>query len=106
MIGGEPGLLIDPACRLLIAGFEARYVWTDEVDARGDKRKVPDKSLTEANVMDALRYLLLSRSKPTGETRIPQANAGSSALLGHNGGPPMNGGGLQTGWDVLAPHGE
>jgi hypothetical protein len=105
MIGGEPGLLIDPSCRLLIAGFEARYVWTDEVDARGDKRKVPDKSLTEANVMDALQYLLLSRSKPTGESRIPQGDAGSSGLLGHNGGPPMDGGGLQTGWDVLAPYG-
>lgn len=60
MWAGQPGLLIDPVCKFLIRGFEARYVWKDEVNKSGDKRKVPDKSYTEANVMDAGQYLLLS----------------------------------------------
>lgn len=105
--GGQPGLLIDPSCTFLTAGFEARYVWTEEVDHSGAKRKVPDKRLTEANVMDALQYLLLSEARPTGLSPIsfPQ---GKAPLLGHNGGPPMGpepAGGLRTGFDVLNPYG-
>jgi hypothetical protein len=102
---GRTGLLIDPSCAFLIAGFEARYVWTFEVDARGDKRKVPNKSLTEANVMDALQYLLLShvRADGTSEPRSPQ----DTGLIGHNGGPSLGGeqGGLSTGYDILNPYG-
>jgi hypothetical protein len=107
MHGGEPGLLIDPSCKFLIRGFEARYVWTDQIDASGDKRKVPNKQLTEANVMDALQYLLLSKSRGDGMSPIsfPQ---GKSALMGHNGGPrmaPEPAGGLVTGWNVTNPYG-
>ena len=105
--GGQPGLLIDPSCTFLIAGFEARYVWTEETDHTGAKRKVPDKRLTEANVMDAAQYLLLSEARPTGlsPNSFPQ---GKAALLGHNGGPrmaPEPAGGLRTGFDVLNPYG-
>jgi hypothetical protein len=105
--GGRPGLLIHPRCKYLIRGFEARYVWKDEVDANGDKRKVPDKSLTEANVMDALQYLLLSKHKANGLSPISFPHGD----MGHNGGPPMHGrpmqdpGGLSTGYDVLNPYG-
>lgn len=103
---GRVGLLIDPSCAFLIAGFEARYVWTDEINAQGDKRKVPDKTLTEANVMDALQYLLLSehRADGTSPTSFPGQPTG---LIGHNGGPPLSGGdgGLRTGFDVLNPYG-
>ncbi len=108
MHGGEPGPLPDPACRLLIRGLEARYVWTDEIDASGDKRKVPDKRLTEANVMDGLQYLLLSKSRGDGMSPI-SFPAGKSALLGHNGGPrmaPDQPGGLSTGWSIHQPYGE
>lgn len=103
---GRTGLLIDPSCAFLIAGFEARYVWTDEVNAQGDKRKVPDKSLTEANVMDALQYLLLSEHKADG-TSVGSFPGQSTGLIGHNGGPPLSGGegGLRTGFDVLNPYG-
>lgn len=105
--GGQPGLLIDPECTFLITGFEARYVWTEETDANGAKRKVPDKSLTEANVMDAAQYLLLSEARPTGLSPISFPE-GKSALMGHNGGPrmgPQPTGGLRTGFDVLNPYG-
>lgn len=85
---GQPGLLIDPSCKFLIAGFEARYVWTDEIDTSGDKRKVPDKRLTEANVMDALQYLLLSKSRGDGLSPASFPD-GKAALMGHNGGPRM-----------------
>lgn len=106
---GQPGLLIDPGCTFLIAGFEARYVWTDEVNAQGDKRKVPDKSLTEANVMDALQYLLLSEHKADGTAlgSFPADHRPES--MGHNGGPPLNDaggfGGLSTTYDILNPYG-
>jgi hypothetical protein len=105
--GGAPGLLIDPSCRFLIAGFEARYVWTDEVTPQGDKRKVPDKRLTEANVMDALQYLLLSEVLGTGESPLSalDRNPKPEGLMGHNGGPALNGVGLGTAWDVLNPYG-
>ncbi|AUC52305.1 hypothetical protein CDO87_03480 [Sagittula sp. P11] len=112
--GGEPGLLIDPhGCPILIRGFEARYVWTEEVNKTGDKRKVPDKSFTEANVHDGLQYLLLSQHR--GDGLSPYAahaddkrpGRQSRGNMGHNGGPPIGaqGGGLQTGWDVLNPYG-
>uniref|UniRef100_UPI002FDE1DA5 hypothetical protein n=1 Tax=Pararhodobacter sp. TaxID=2127056 RepID=UPI002FDE1DA5 len=103
--GGAPGLLIDPACKLLIAGFEARYVWTDEVTSTGDKRKVPDKRLTEANVMDALQYLLLSETLGSGESRVSNTETtGTIGLMGHNGGPSL-GAGLRTAFDILDPYG-
>lgn len=101
---GQPGLLIDPRCTLLIRGFEARYVWKDEVDASGDKRKVPDKSLTEANVMDALQYLTLSKHRRSGLT-LPGGGTGTTP------GPrgrmaPQPAGGLSTGYDPLNPYGD
>jgi hypothetical protein len=105
---GEPGLLIDPSCKYLRRGFEARYVWTDEIDKNGDKRKVPNKQFTEANVMDALQYLLLSEHLADGRAPYTKKAPGPrSSQIGHNGGPPLSGseGGLQTGWDVLNPYG-
>ncbi|WP_226783175.1 hypothetical protein [Oceaniglobus trochenteri] len=104
--GGQPGLLIDPSCKMLIRGFEARYVWTDAVNASGDKRKIPDKSFTEANVHDALQYVALSEHRADGisPNSFPDNRRGR---MGHNGGPPLSGmkGGLQTGHDVLNPYG-
>ncbi len=102
---GQPGLLIDPGCKYLIAGFEARYVWTDEVNSSGDKRKVPDKRQVEANVMDALQYLTLSRVRPDGSSPISFGRADVPGKLGHNGGPPMLAG-IRTGYDVTNPYGD
>ncbi|SDI56473.1 hypothetical protein [Salipiger marinus] len=110
---GEPGLLIDPSCRFLIRGFEARYVWGEEVDSSGDKRKVPNKKLTEANVHDALQYLLLGQHRADGISpyvaRLSDKRKGPQSMRGHNGGPPLSDspqGGLRTGWNVLDPYGE
>ena len=105
--GGQPGVLIDPSCKFLIRGFEARYIWTDEVNSTGDKRKVPDKSLTEANVMDGLQYLLLSQHKANGLSPIsfPHASMGQSSGS-HWGRPTEPAQGLQVGYDVLNPYGE
>ena len=103
---GQPGLLIDPSCKFLIRGLEARYVWTDVVDASGDKRKVPDKSFTEANVVDATQYLLLS--EVLGDGRNPNSNPADLRRRRHNGGPPLRDkpGGLITQYDILNPYGE
>ncbi|QPM89145.1 hypothetical protein [Pseudooceanicola algae] len=106
---GEPGLLLDPSCKFLRRGFEARYVWTERVDASGDKRKVPDKSLTEANVMDGLQYLLLSEhagdgSPPYAKRRPDRHEARQGAIRG-----PRRAGvrdGLNPGWDILDPYAE
>lgn len=108
--GGVPGLLLDPGCKFLIRGFEARYVWTDEINSSGDKRKVPDKRYTEANVMDALQYLALSEHRADGTSPISfPGNRGLSSQMGHNGGPPLPGmtkGGLQTTYNPLNPYGD
>lgn len=111
MHAGQPGLLIDPSCRFLIRGFEARYIWTDEVNASGDKRKVPDKSMTEANVMDAGQYLLLSKHRGNGLSNISFPE-GKSSLLGQGGGrmmgrPNTRAAGMQpASYDVLNPYGD
>ncbi|AZB58701.1 hypothetical protein [Cereibacter sphaeroides] len=105
--GGRPGLLIDPSCKFTIRGFEARYVWKDEVDANGDKRKVPDKSLTEANVMDAGQYVLLSESKPSGLSKFSFPGAAAAASgTGPGSRRPQPAGGLLTGYDVFNPYGD
>ena len=106
---GEPGLLIDPSCKFLRRGFVARYVWKEETDASGDKRKVPDKSLTEANVHDALQYLLLSAHRADGTSpyagRLPGHEPGRKAHDGRPLRPGEETGGLKTGWNVLDPYG-
>ncbi len=107
---GRPGLILDPSMKFMIRGFEARYVWTDEINASGDKRKVPDKRLTEANVMDSGQYAILSKHRANGLSPISFPE-GKSALLGHNGGPAMDrmsapAGGIVTGYDVLNPYGD
>jgi hypothetical protein len=105
--GGQPGLLIDPACRFMIRGFEARYVWTDEVTSTGDKRKVPDKSLTEANVMDAGQYVILSEVLADGTSPISSGKSRATLMRRHNGGPALTDAppGVRIGWDVLNPYG-
>lgn len=107
---GAPGLLIDPSCKFLRRGFAARYVWKEETDASGDKRKVPDKSFTEANVHDALQYLLLSGHRADGTS--PYAHRGGAMgadRTGQPGRPPRAGdrnqGGLKSGWNPLDPYG-
>jgi hypothetical protein len=107
---GQPGLLIDPSCRFLIRGFEARYVWKDEIDANGDKRKVPDKSLTEANVMDAAQYLLLSEHRANGTSPLSTPEGRRDLLRGADrpgrGRPSAEMDGLSTRYDPLNPYGE
>lgn len=103
LVAGRPGLLIDPSCRFLIAGFEGRYVWTDEITPSGDKRKVPDKRLTEANVMDALQYLALRRVRGNGLS--PASMAGAAPLHANPQFPASQEAGLQIGFDILNPYG-
>ena len=107
LVGGAPGILIDPSCRFLIRGFEARYVWTEEINQSGDKRKVPDKRYTEANVHDALQYLLLSEHAADGTSPYSRLNPTNDRRpkgpMGHNGGPPLNDG-LSSSFDVLNPY--
>jgi hypothetical protein len=103
---GEPGLLIDPSCRFLIRGFEARYVWAEETDKNGDKRKVPNKQLTEANVMDALQYLLLSQHSGDGLSPYATRNTDKRKRPGPAGrAPGAEQPGLKTGWNLLNPYG-
>jgi len=103
--GGLPGLLIDPGCKHLIRGFAARYVWSDQPSPSGEKRKVPDKSVPEANVLDALQYLLLSEHRPDGTSPITfPANRPGAAGADRPGAPDAPRG-LAVGHDVLNPYG-
>lgn len=106
MEGGEPGIVIDPSCKFLIRGFEARYVWTDEVGRDGDKRKVPDKRLTEANVHDALQYLILSEHRADGLSRFSHAERKLRADSERGRPWEASKGGLQTGYDLTNPYGD
>ncbi|MBU2867023.1 hypothetical protein [Pacificibacter marinus] len=110
LVQGHPGLLCDPSMKFFIAGLSARYVWVDAVDTNGDKRKVPDKSHTEANVIDATQYLFLSQFLANGMS--PNSLPNSNGQIGHNGGPSMSHrgaarpSGLITGHDILNPYGD
>ena len=98
--GGEPGLLLDgQACPLLWAAFEARYVWKDEINQSGDTRKVPDKSIPEANVMDSAQYLLLSGVRGDGLS----TNSFPAPRRDRREDAPQPG--LTSGWDVSDPYG-
>lgn len=68
--GGRPGVVIHPSCKFMRRGFEARYVYAEEIGPDGDRRKVPNKRFFEANVMDALQYGMLSEARPDGTTPI------------------------------------
>ena len=103
----HPAHRLGISAKFLIAGFEARYVWTEEVNASGDKRKVPDKRLTEANVMDAAQYLMLSEVRGSGLSphSFPETRAGGAepGVPSRRGAPPPPG--LVTGYDILNPNG-
>lgn len=110
LVRGAPGILFDPSCKFLIRGFEARYVWTEEVNKQGDKRKVPDKSLTEANVHDGLQYLLLSEHQADGTSPYSKLIPGTDRRTrpGARPGPskPGQDGSLKTSWDITSPYGD
>lgn len=103
--GGKPGMLIDPSCKFLIRGFEARYVWTDEIDKSGDKRKVPDKSLTEANVMDAWQYVALSEHRADGLSRMTSPGSKQGLVGKRRRGQPAPPQDLQAQHDIFNPYG-
>lgn len=68
---GEPGLSIDRSCRNLIRGFEAAYVWGEDLDKAGTKTTKPKKrGVREADLMDALAHALISRGLPSGVTPV------------------------------------
>jgi hypothetical protein len=100
---GEPGLLIDPECRALIRAFQARYVWKEDIDHTGDKRKIPDKSVPEANPMDALQYVLLSEVKGDGTSVGTRADAPRGSAIRRRREAEVRG--LQSAHNILNPYG-
>ncbi|MEM9782158.1 MAG: hypothetical protein AAF899_06750 [Pseudomonadota bacterium] len=98
---GQPGLLIDPSCTYTRAGFQARYVWTEEVTPTGNKRKVPNKKYVEANVMDALQYMLLSKHQ--GAVRGSYQPRASSSQRGRPPPPEPDAG---SRWSTTDPYAE
>ena len=59
---GGPALLIDPSCKILIAGFVSRYRYKKRTTGEIDDTK-PDKKRPWADVHDALQYACLGTSK-------------------------------------------
>ena len=105
--GGQPGLILDPSMKFAIRGFEARYVWTDTIDKKGTKRKIPDKSFTEANVIDSLQYLLLSEHRADGLSPNSFSGIDAARRRAQHGRrtPGSRPRGLQTKYDILNPYG-
>lgn len=54
LVGGEPALLVDPACEVLVEGFEGGYSYP-EIGASGEFRTEPTKNLY-SHCHDALAY--------------------------------------------------
>lgn len=103
--GGQPGLILDPLhAKPLIVGFQARYVWAEEIDASGDKRKVPNKSIPEANPMDALQYVMLTEVKGDGTS----PNTSSKSASGPSGRRPKppEAQGLINAHNIYNPYGD
>lgn len=91
--GGQPGLLIDPGCRMLIRAFVADYVWAEEIDKAGNRTTRPKKSGNRAaDYMDALGYLLLSEHDGDGQVPVSGQPRGAERRMGHNGGPDLDDG--------------
>lgn len=88
---GEPCMSIDPVCKGLIRGFEAKYVWAEETDKAGNRTTKPKKrGVREADLIDAGGYVLLSEVDFDGLTPLDDPGARSvHGNMGHNGGPPM-----------------
>ncbi|GAB1361811.1 hypothetical protein MASR1M32_10470 [Rhodobacter sp.] len=64
---GEPGLIIDPGCKMLRRGLENDYVWAQEVDKAGNSNRVPKKKGNRAaDVIDAGGYMMMAESLPDG----------------------------------------
>lgn len=60
--GGQPAMLIDPSCHILIQGFQSRYRYKKRSDGRIDDA-TPDKERPWADVHDALQYACLGTAK-------------------------------------------
>jgi hypothetical protein len=103
--GGRAGITICPTNKPTIAAFAARYVWADEIDRNGDKRKIPDKSIPEANVMDATQYLVLSEHRGDGTSPLTPNGGRIGAGRGRRGALQAADRGIHTSFDVLEPYG-
>lgn len=71
IIGGKPGLLIDPSCVRLINGFMGGYCYK-EIGTTGIYSKDPVKNRF-SHVQDSLQYVLIKLLKDTIPTRIMKA---------------------------------
>ncbi|MDW3181761.1 hypothetical protein [Roseobacter sp.] len=81
---GTQGLIISPECKLLKRGLENDYVWATDNDKSTNRGRVPrKKGVRAADVIDAGGYMMLSESLPDGRPK-------TAALIGHNGGPPID----------------
>jgi hypothetical protein len=57
MVGGHPGLMIDPECRILIQAFMSKYRF--KTNSKGVTADEPEKLHPWADIMDALQYAAL-----------------------------------------------
>ncbi len=82
---GQQGFLADRSCRLLRRGLANDYVWAQDPDKAANAGRVPKKrGVRASDVIDAGGYVMLSESLPDGRPK-------TATLIGHNGGPAMDG---------------
>lgn len=70
--GGQPAMLIDPSCKVLIQGFASKYAYKKRSDGSVDNSK-PDKVRPWADVHDALQYACLGTTKTIQMRADPRA---------------------------------
>lgn len=64
---GNPGLLIDPGCTMLIRGLANDYIWDKDADKSDNAGRKPRKRGNRAaDVVDAGGYMMLAESLPDG----------------------------------------
>lgn len=76
VVGGRPGLLLDPSCRMIVAGLEGKYRFKErsEEATTDDERVIKNKW---SHPCEALQYLLLGGREGqqllTGRMKAPKA---------------------------------
>ena len=74
LVGGEPGIIIDPSCKTLIRGMEGQFCLEQKMisTAQGLRYKLePDKQEQTSHICDDLGYFALENSDNVNATKLP-----------------------------------
>ena len=81
MIDGEPGLLIDPACRVIRKGLSSKYIYK-RIQVVGDDRyhDKPDKNFW-SHVCEAAQHAMVGAGEGKRITRRPPVKRKAARMI-------------------------